>query len=158
MEYTAEVTIESARALTIDEIDELAAIGGNASVRPGERRAEATFIVRADTMPDAARAALERLATVIRGEVLSVLIMTHAEADHQRELARFPPLVGVSETTELLGITKQRLAVLRKRRDFPAPVQSLASGPIWRAGDLSTFASGWQRQPGRPRKIAETST
>ena len=28
----------------------------------------------------------------------------------------------------------------------------LASGPVWRPGDLSAFAAGWRRQPGHLKK------
>lgn len=153
MRYTAEVAVQAGRALTIEQIDELAAIGGVAAARPGERRAEVTFTVVADSMGDAARYALERVAEVVPCKPLSVAIMTHAEADYQSERVRFPTLVGVTEVTQLLGVSKQRLAVLRQRPEFPAPVATLAAGPIWRADDLSTFADGWRRQPGRPRKV-----
>jgi hypothetical protein len=59
-------------------------------------------------------------------------------------------LVGVGEIAQMLKISKQRVTTLSKRQDFPAPLQRLASGPVWRKSDLSTFADGWQRKGGRP--------
>ncbi|RUS47853.1 hypothetical protein ELR57_07215 [Cohnella sp. AR92] len=42
-----------------------------------------------------------------------------------------PPLAGVAEAAELLGWSKQRIITYLGRGVFPAPIQRLASGPIW---------------------------
>src|SRR5262245_11197325 len=62
-------------------------------------------------------------------------------------------LGGVSEVAEALGVSRQRLAALRNRRGFPAPVADLSSGPVW---DLEQIAR-WRnasppRSAGRPPK------
>lgn len=61
-------------------------------------------------------------------------------------------LGGVSEVAEVLGVSPQRVAVLRQRASFPVPVAEIAQGPIW---DLDVIAgwstSSWRRtRPGRP--------
>jgi hypothetical protein len=64
-----------------------------------------------------------------------------------------PPheLVGVSEVAELLGVSRQRVAQLREREDFPAPIAELAAGPVWTRTSLTRFVEAWPRRPGRPR-------
>jgi hypothetical protein len=152
MEFTVEIVVHARAPLTRAALEELAAIGGAAAGHPGGRRAEATFTVKAGGHAAAVQLAIDKVTAVVPGEVLAIEVMTTEEADRRLEEPPFPRVVGVSEVAELLGVTRQRLAVLREREDFPAPVAKLAGGPIWRAGDLSTFAGGWQRKPGRPRK------
>ena len=65
--------------------------------------------------------------------------------------------VGVAEIAKLLGVSRQRVAELRKRTDFPAPIAELAAGPVWTRTSLNHFVEGWPRKPGRPRSAAPTS-
>lgn len=60
-------------------------------------------------------------------------------------------LVGVTEVAEMLGVSRQRVSVLRTRDDFPRPVADLAAGPVWQRGSLRFFLEGWARKPGRPQ-------
>lgn len=62
--------------------------------------------------------------------------------------------VGVTEIARLLGVSKQRVAELRRRRDFPAPIAELAAGPMWTRASLNRFVQAWPRKPGRPRTSA----
>jgi len=72
-----------------------------------------------------------------------------------RELTREPEsFLGVSEIAELLGVSRQRVAELRAREDFPWPVAELAAGPVWTLSSLTRFIAGWPRRPGRPRRSA----
>jgi hypothetical protein len=59
---------------------------------------------------------------------------------------------GVSEVAALLGVSRQRVAELRHKRGFPAPIAEISAGPIWEISSLNLFLEGWQRKPGRPRK------
>ncbi len=79
--------------------------------------------------------------------------MTSEEQDRRLAEPAFGELVGAAEVAERFGVSRQRLAVLRQRPEFPGPVAELASGPVWRWRDLSRFAAGWQRRPGRPRRV-----
>lgn len=65
---------------------------------------------------------------------------------------------GVAEVAEALGVSRQRLAKLRERQDFPAPVAELAQGPIWNLEVIRGWAGSGVRphSAGRPRsEIAE---
>lgn len=61
-----------------------------------------------------------------------------------------PPLVGVAEVAEMLGVTKQRVSALGREDRLPAPVARLASGPVWSAEGIEQFVTGWARRRGRP--------
>lgn len=61
-------------------------------------------------------------------------------------------LMGVGEVCARLGVTVQRVHVLRDRPDFPAPVATLRCGVIWRTEDIEKYAARRKRTPGRPRK------
>lgn len=61
-------------------------------------------------------------------------------------------LMGVGEAVACLGVTWQRLHVLRRQPDFPQPVAVLACGTIWLAEDIKRYAATRNRTPGRPRK------
>lgn len=84
------------------------------------------------------------------GDVVAVTVMTTKEAD--RRMDERQELVGIAEIARMLKVSKQRASALSRRGDFPAPIARLQAGPIWRAGDLSTFRMNWRRRPGRPPK------
>jgi hypothetical protein len=153
MEYTVDITLRARRPLTEEALFAIAELGGAAAGRPGERHLETTLTVEAGDIRTAAAVAMERTTARVAGHVIAVKVMTTAEAD--RRLSERPKLVGVTEIAQMLGISKQRVSTLSKREDFPAPIETLASGPVWRAGDLSTFAAGWRRAPGRPRLLLQ---
>lgn len=77
------------------------------------------------------------------------------ERDFEDELAQpsFPAVLGTSEVTELLGVSRQRLARLRERPDFPEPMVELAAGPVWLRSAVAAFLERWDRRPGRPKVI-----
>jgi hypothetical protein len=155
MEYSVELILQTRRPITKGALIKIAEVGGVAVGRPGERHLETTLTAEADNVEQAAKQAIALVTGRITGIVVAVEVMTTAEAD--RRLAERPELVGTTEIAVMLGISKQRVTTLSKRHDFPMPVQTLAAGPIWRARDLSTFAMGWQRKPGRPRKTEQVS-
>ena len=84
------------------------------------------------------------------GGIARVEILDERLAD--LELSREPErYLGVTEIAELLGVSRQRVAQLREREDFPAPVAELAAGPVWTRTSLDRFVVAWPRRPGRPR-------
>lgn len=85
---------------------------------------------------------------VVRAEAL-----TFEELDRDLETRNLPELVGVSEIAELLDVTRQRASALAKRPDFPSPIASLASGPVWTRPSLNRFVDEWPRKEGRPPKL-----
>lgn len=40
-------------------------------------------------------------------------------------------IVGLTEAGEMMGVTSARVNQLRRRPDFPEPLEELACGPIW---------------------------
>jgi len=153
MEFSVEVTIEAARSLTEADLTAVAAIGGAAAGNIGEHRLETMLTVSAATLAEAAKKGAKMVTDRVAGRAVVVEAMTMDEAD--RRLEDRPAIVGVTEVAGMLHISKQRVSTLSKREDFPAPLARLGSGAVWRAGDLSTFAQGWQRKAGRPKKVAE---
>lgn len=154
MEYMVGLTIETERPLTDAVIEDVASIGGAAGGTAGQRRLLTTLSVRADS----AAAAIESASALVLGRapglVVAAEVATVEEADQRAQHRE--EYVGVAEIAEMLGISRQRITEMhRDRKDFPMPVAALKSGPVWRKADLSRFADGWQRRPGRPRKAVE---
>ncbi len=59
-------------------------------------------------------------------------------------------LAGVTEVSDILGVSRQRAAQLTVTKGFPAPLAELASGRIWRVQDVQLWAET-RRGGGRPR-------
>ena len=50
-------------------------------------------------------------------------------------------LVGVAEVAELFGVSRQAASNWRERHaDFPTPIASLKSGPVWQLSDILAWA------------------
>lgn len=59
---------------------------------------------------------------------------------------------GVAEIAEVLGVSRQRVARLREREDFPDPIAEIAQGHIWDLDEIQAWAgSGLRLSTGRPR-------
>jgi predicted DNA-binding transcriptional regulator AlpA len=62
-------------------------------------------------------------------------------------------LAGIAEIAEMLGVTKHTAVRYSSRPDFPAPLERLASGPIWRTEDVEKWAQEHLPLPrGRTRR------
>lgn len=61
-------------------------------------------------------------------------------------------LVGLSEISTMLGVSRQRAGqIVRDYDDFPPPAAELASGRIWETTAVETWAKAHPlRPPGRP--------
>ncbi len=121
----------------------------------------ATFGVRVPEGPDAMAEAVrlgvdvfERACEevgITHGGIARVDVMTDPYLD--RWLTREPErYAGVTEVAALLGVSRQRVAELRCKRGFPAPIAEISAGPIWKVSSLNRFLETWERRPGRPRK------
>jgi hypothetical protein len=86
-------------------------------------------------------------------EIMAVRVMTEEAANAELD-AQPDELAGVSEVAAVLGVSRQRVAELRGREGFPAPIAQLAAGPVWRVAMLQRFVDEWPRRPGRPRRAA----
>lgn len=90
-------------------------------------------------------------AAVPRWPVVRAAVASGALIDRELSESNIPALVGVSEIADLLDVSRQRASELARTSDFPVPVASLASGPVWLEPAVLRFAKSWTRRPGRPR-------
>lgn len=89
-------------------MDSLAAYAPALSVSPrGYREARITF--PADSFAQAASTAIAVVAGALGGDVVSLELMSEAEAELRAGSASVPELVGVTEAAELIGVTPQRV-------------------------------------------------
>ncbi|MFD7980255.1 hypothetical protein [Streptomyces sp. NPDC059071] len=84
--------------------------------------------------------------------VVGVEAITEEELDRRNADPAVPPLVGVSEIAELLGVTRGRAGQLTKLDDFPPAVATLKSGPVFVREQVEAFGRNWDRRGGRPLK------
>lgn len=137
--------------------DHFPAVGGDG------RGWDVRLSVDTDDGPQAAVHAIEQGSSLVReyadkvGLPLWPVVRTEAvEADTfhaQLEVSNFPDVLGTTEVTELLGVSRQRLHELRHAtpQRFPAPAYELAATPLWIRSTIDSFLAGWERKPGRPR-------
>jgi predicted DNA-binding transcriptional regulator AlpA len=52
-------------------------------------------------------------------------------------------MVRLVEIAQILGVSKQRADQLRRRPDFPAPVDRYSRGDLWAASDVERWAQTW---------------
>lgn len=156
MEYAVELVWLTDEPLTQDLLTDVAAISGAAGGNVGEKRLDLTLTIKASSAWEAVEKAQDKVAALVPGDILSATVATLEESDRREaeERAR-AELVGIAEIADMLGVSKQRAHTLSGRDDFPAPVDRLKQGSVWRRRDLSTFASGWQRAAGRPKGTTE---
>jgi len=50
-------------------------------------------------------------------------------------------VVAAAEIADYLGVSRQRVARLTRRPDFPKPIAHLSVGRIWRASDIRDWAA-----------------
>jgi hypothetical protein len=124
----------------------------------GVRGVGTTASVGARDIGSACQRAVLAFTDLLRGvgldhQINRVAVLTEEAADAELETEP-DQLAGVSEVAALLSVSRQRVAELRQRDGFPAPVAHLAAGPIWRVATLRLFLDEWSRRPGRPRRAA----
>jgi predicted DNA-binding transcriptional regulator AlpA len=49
-------------------------------------------------------------------------------------------LAGITEIATMLGVSKQRASQLVASKGFPAPLERLAAGPVWRRSAVERWA------------------
>ena len=64
----------------------------------------------------------------------------------------YPLLAGVAEAAEVMGWDKRRVVTYIDRGSFPEPLQSLASGRVWRRSDVQAYAADWRARHRRARR------
>jgi hypothetical protein len=102
-------------------------------------------------------AAFDRLKPARKPRIVGVEARSAAAARAWIDRPTYPPMVGVAEVGEILGVSKQRVAELREAGRLPEPISVLRSGPVWPRPAIERFVEGWTRKPGRPRKTVAAS-
>lgn len=156
---TVEVDLDAARPYDLEELADL--LAGHHGAAAGDL-SEATleFDVDADSPGRAAvcgQEIAEDLLPRVGAHVMalrSVRAMSVAEQERFVASPAVPALVDVAEVARQLGVTKQRVAQLRNRPDFPDPVAELDARPVWTEASVACFVQSWHRRPGRRPKTA----
>ncbi|MCU1397964.1 MAG: hypothetical protein JWN62_1073 [Acidimicrobiales bacterium] len=117
----------------------------------GGLRASAVFVIdgsvyaRLDVEANSVSAAVvlvdDLLLDVIGDEWVPVAII--AESKEGRDaggVSQIPPLAGLAEVADVLGISGAEASHAVRDPCFPAPVSTLASGCVWTRSDVETFA------------------
>lgn len=67
-------------------------------------------------------------------------------------MAARPPLMGLAEIGEALGLSRQRVNGIwhDDRQGFPAPWVSLRCGPVWRTEDVEAWIAEHRPAGGAP--------
>lgn len=165
MEWTVHIEAAGEGAVAPDLLDDLVDVLAhrNAAVNSARGRYGAQFDVTGAEAATAVMAAFEIWVEAVgqarlpEWPVVRMEVMTVAEQEAELGTPSFPALVGVSEAARMLGISKQRLAQLAARPDFPEPMVELASGPVWLTSSIRGFERRWPRKPGRPAKRQPTN-
>jgi predicted DNA-binding transcriptional regulator AlpA len=59
-------------------------------------------------------------------------------------------LLGLTEISKLIGVSKRTASRYAAREDFPRPVAELAMGPVWLADDVEDWIGRTPVRRGRP--------
>lgn len=159
MDWTVSIEVAgdlAAEQVDLERVDALADY--HAVTTAARRRYGAQFDVHAPTAERATEAALSTFCAAAHKVGLPGWPVVHVELmmvdDQQAALEEpaFPDVLGVTEAAQMLGVSRQRLAQLEGRRDFPEPMVRLAAGPGVAASSIEGFERRWDRRPGRPTK------
>ncbi len=140
-----------------DMMDITHAVAGVCTFTPD--RIAAAFHLDAPTLRQAVDQALRRAATGLPSRPHTIRVLPTdryaAEVEHPEHL----DLVGATEAAEILGVSRQRVGQLaRDHAGFPAPIASLAAGPVYTRASIVAFDARWERRrTGRPRKTRHES-
>ena len=84
--------------------------------------------------------------------------MTHDEQDDELATPVLPELLGTGEVAAVLGVSRQRLAEIRRAKpDFPPPLVDLSATPVWARAAVTSWSDSWDRRPGRPKRSEASS-
>jgi hypothetical protein len=158
------------RAVTGDVLTERTVAAVSTDARATVSYDSATSILRLTASVDggevAADTALKEAISTLRRSILRyagaaielrewrVLAWEDFEVETFRPAQR-GDLAGAAEASEILGVSRQRIAELRKdHKDFPTPVENLKSGPVWDRAELEGWERTWERRrTGRPKSV-----
>ncbi len=153
--YRLDLMIDFDQQPTGEVIGRLVGLDLAIAIAADGHEAQLTSVVENTTIVDALAIAADRTRAVVdaldgAGEVIDVEVRPEGGAGPPPDASEATELVGTAEIAGLLGISQQRVRALEEVRGFPAPVDDLGSGPVWRISDLSAFARTWESGPQPP--------
>jgi hypothetical protein len=161
MNWHVEVAFESPSELpkaSLDRVEDLVDMLSelHAAVTLAPRRITIAAAIQAETIESAFLEGLRQSSLAISRAglpdltVVSARVCSEGEMEAELNSPNLPPLVGVAEIANQLGISRQRVSELSSQhRDFPGPVAKLAAGPVWLERAVRRFVENWARKPGR---------
>lgn len=152
VEFTGPVS-EDHEALAVRVIEEAAGVSvGHASSAPG--RVGTIITVDSASWGNAASIVSSAVKRVLgpAWDLVDLRVQTEAEQEAELERPVFPPMLGITEAADILGVTRQRASQLFAEGRLPTPVVELASGPVFVESAVRAFAAQ-PRRAGRPAKV-----
>ena len=101
--------------------------------------------------------ALKSVGLRAKAPVVGIRVALRADEIREAKTRTFPELLGVSELRTLLGVSRQRIAELRRESWFPRPIVEISAGPVWTRPSIEQFIEHWKRKPGRPPRARAAS-
>lgn len=141
-----ESKLEAVRAAIVE-------LGGVPLVSKDSGRFGARFWVRAPGTESAVERGVEALqeaaatAGLPAGPVVEVEASTLEELSHDGSGGEVPPLIGITELAEILGVSHQLVTVLVRAKGFPVPAAELNAGPVWTLSSVNRFIRRAQVDP-----------
>lgn len=86
------------------------------------------------------------------GDPVAVESVSEAEYERMAYAPTLPQVLSAVEVADVLGVTRQRVNQLSKSSpDFPTPLFTPRSGPLWERFAIEAFARSRNRNAGRPQ-------
>ena len=89
------------------------------------------------------------------GEVLSnpvvrsFRVLDESTREKENDRPQFPELISVPDIADLLGISRQAARKHTLKADFPEPLLTPRTGPLWARAAIESWNENMQRRPGR---------
>lgn len=144
-------------ALIDDLMEAIEKLHGSIAVGPGPALGLSLAVEAADAWEASqmARDFLEKDLAALAGQppaLSSVRVLDEATRTAENETPAIPPLVGVPDIAELLGVTRQQAGRLTRKPGFPHPALETRSGDLWTQAAVEAWNERTERAAGRPRR------
>lgn len=159
-EWRASVTVGAVGTFRDEQFEELRRYC--AGIVRHEADTELLYLVWRLVAPSLSEATQEALEAATEGlgaalgqtpRLTDLRVVTAEQANAERDHPKEQDLMGYREAAAELGVTRQRVAQLDgSHPDFPRPIGRIGAGPVFTADSIRSFATRWDRSPGRRRE------
>lgn len=144
-----------AEDIEFDVLEQLAEYAAVISVAADRNHASVSLSIEATGALEAATGARKAVEAVISEIDVTAIEVTSEEVRKARVFEpSIPELVGYAEIAEIAGVSRTRARELAEKPDFPSAVVETAAGPLRIKEAVEAWVAGWDRTPGRPKKLA----